>query len=129
MGLRNFSGIKFVKYDVVEMNPFQNSIINFDAHDRDLVMRSPTYQIVAGWYTFLCFDIMGSLTVYNEHTRALTMDIKIDFLKTYRYPNIVGHAKVVKIDESLSDVQMILTNPSGTEVASATARFKLFTVD
>jgi acyl-coenzyme A thioesterase PaaI-like protein len=105
--------------------PDKSIVMELSAVDPKFVIR-PEVRIVAGWYTWLCADMVGSMLLGQAGYNGLTQCLNIDLVKTYRTPILVGKGVVVSIVDNVWTIDIELSNSSGTVVSTATGAFKGF---
>jgi hypothetical protein len=114
-----------LSYSILEHVPDKSIVMELSAVDPKFVIR-PEVRIVAGWYTWLCADMVGSMLLGQAGYNGLTQCLNIDLVKTYRTPILVGKGVVVSIVDNVWTIDIELSNSSGTVVSTATGAFKGF---
>jgi hypothetical protein len=114
-----------LSHNIIEHTPNKSVTVEFFAVDSAFVKRSDV-KIVAGWYTWLCADMTGSMLLGESGYNGLTKNLNIDLVKTYRNPGIVGKGTVVLIVDDVWTINIELSSPAGAVLSTASGEFKVF---
>lgn len=110
---------------LLEHTPSKSITVELSAVDPKFVQRADL-RIVAGWYTWLCADMVGSMLLGESGYNGLTKNLNIDLVKTYRTPTITGRGLVKSIVDDFWTIDIELLSTSGSVLSTASAEFKVF---
>jgi hypothetical protein len=117
--------IDIVSYNIIEHVPGKSIVVELSAVDPIFVQR-PGIRIVAGWYTWLCADMVGSMLLGESGYNGLTKNLNIDLVKTYRNTNMLGKGTVLSIDDDVWTIAIELSTTEGAVLSTACGEFKGF---
>ena len=114
-----------MNHSIIEHVPGKSIVVELSAVDSTFVQR-PGIRIVAGWYTWLCADMVGSMLLGESGYIGLTKNLNIDFVKTYRDTNMLGKGTVLSTVDDVWTIEIELSTPEGTVLSTASGEFKVF---
>ena len=114
-----------LSYSILEHVPDKSIVLELSAVDPKFVIR-PEVRIVAGWYTWLCADMVGSMLLGQAGYNGLTKNLNIDLVKTYRTPTVTGRGLVKSIVDDVWTIDIELFNSESTLISTASGEFKGF---
>ena len=114
-----------LSHSILEHVPGKSIVVELSAVDPKFVIR-PEVRIVAGWYTWLCADMVGSMLLGESGYNGLTKNLNIDLVKTYRTPTITGRGLVKSIVDDFWTIDIELFNSESTLISTASGEFKVF---
>ena len=115
-----------LSHSIIEHVPGKSIVVELSAVDSMLVQR-PGVRIVAGWYTWLCADMVGSMLLGESGYNGLTKNLNIDLVRTYRNPsNVIGKGLVKSIVDDVWAIDIELFNSESTLLSTASGEFKAF---
>lgn len=126
--VKSFCG-HILEHKILNLDPGKEIQVQFTALDRNLVVRTDQFKVVAGWYTWLALDMGYALLISESGYTALNENFELDFLKTYRYPNVIVRAWFESHDGDRCWLNAELTLDNGTVLARSRAKMKLFQLE
>ncbi len=116
-------------HDIIDFVPDKNIRVKFQAVDPSFVVRTDRYKIVAGWYTWLSLDMACCLLIDRSGYQSLTEKLDVDFIKTYRYPDVVAEVSITESTPDYFYMDATLFNSGGGILATAKAQMKKFKLE
>ena len=114
-----------LSHSIIEHVPGKSITVTMSAVDSTLVQR-PGIRIVAGWYTWLCADMVGSMLLGESGYNGLTKNLNINLIKTYRDTAMLGKGLVKSIVDDVWTIDIELFNSESMLLSTASGEFKAF---
>lgn len=116
-----------LQHEILELVAGEKIRVRFNAMDTDLVRRTGRFNVVAGWYTWLCLDMVCCILIgENSKLDSLTEKFDLNLIRTYRYPTVLSEAWVEDIVDDRWHLGCKLFLNNGDILADAKVILKVF---
>lgn len=115
-----------LQHEILELVVGEKIRVRFDAVDPELVRRSDQFKVVAGWYTWLCLDMVCCMLIGKSKLDSLTEKFDLNLIRTYRYPTVLSEAWIEDIVDDRWHLGCKLFLSNGNTLADAKVKLKVF---